>query len=109
MGETIPDTVPSTDTYSKRGLYQNEVYAAGLVRNFRPVVTLDPNLLEEQARSKVSHESFAYVSGGAGEKATMDANRLAFRQWKLVPRVLRGPTHRDLGVELFGQAYGEYR
>jgi len=27
--------------------------------------------------------SFNYVSGGAGEKSTMDANRLAFRQWKV--------------------------
>ena len=27
--------------------------------------------------------NFNYVSGGAGERATMDANRLAFRQWKV--------------------------
>ncbi|CZR50665.1 related to L-lactate dehydrogenase [Phialocephala subalpina] len=35
----------------------------------------------------------------------MDANRLAFRQWKLVPRMLRPTTHRDLTIELFGEKY----
>jgi hypothetical protein len=28
----------------------------------------------------------------------MYANRLAFRQWKLIPRMLRSPTDRDLEV-----------
>ncbi|KAF4509276.1 hypothetical protein G6O67_005549 [Ophiocordyceps sinensis] len=35
----------------------------------------------------------------------MDANRLAFRQWKIVPRVLRPTSPRDLGVTLFGHKY----
>ena len=32
----------------------------------------------------------------------MDANRLAFRQWKIIPRMLRSTTHRDLRTTLFG-------
>jgi lactate 2-monooxygenase len=55
-----------------------------------PLVTTDPNKLEEQAKSKLPPTSYHYVAGGAGEKATMDANRLAFRQWKMVPRMLSG-------------------
>lgn len=34
----------------------------------------------------------------------MDANRLAFRQWKLIPRMLRPTTYRDLRTTLFGHA-----
>jgi isopentenyl diphosphate isomerase/L-lactate dehydrogenase-like FMN-dependent dehydrogenase len=91
-----------------------------------PLVTTDPNKLEEQAKSKLPPTSYNYVAGGAGEKATMDANRLAFRQWKMVPRMLSGfrciwwyfsegafadinqgpTTQRDLRIKLFGETYG---
>ena len=50
------------------------------------MVTVDPNKLEEQAKAHLGIQSFNYVAGGAGEGATMDANRLAFRQWKVVRR-----------------------
>lgn len=69
-------------------------------------MTTDPNKLEEQAKALMKPTSFNYVSGGAGEKATMDANRLAFRQWKLVPRMLRDTSRRDLRVKLFGETHG---
>lgn len=75
--------------------------------NRYPLVTTDPNKLEAQAKSKLTPTSFNYVAGGAGERATMDANRLAFRQWKMIPRMLRPTTKRDLKVELFGHVYGE--
>lgn len=48
-----------------------------------PDVTTDPRLLEEQAKKSLGARSYNYVAGGAGEKSTMDSNRLAFRQWKL--------------------------
>ncbi|KAL9098396.1 MAG: hypothetical protein Q9163_005934 [Psora crenata] len=86
----------------KYGALQKDIYEDGLLRNKLPTVTTDPNRLEEQARNHLGVRSFNYVAGGAGEKATMDANRLAFRQWKLVPRMLRPTTHRDLRTELFG-------
>lgn len=35
----------------------------------------------------------------------MDANRLAFRQWKLVPRMLRNTSPRDLGISIFNEKY----
>lgn len=46
-------------------------------------MTTDPNALEAQAKKFMDVRSYNYVAGGAGEKATMDANRLAFRQWKV--------------------------
>ncbi|KAL8723124.1 MAG: hypothetical protein Q9225_000528 [Loekoesia sp. 1 TL-2023] len=89
----------------KYGSFQTEIYKNGILNNKLPTVTTDPNKLEEQARHHLGARSFNYVSGGAGEKATMDANRLAFRQWKIIPRMLRPTTHRDLRVELFSQTF----
>ncbi|TVY30401.1 putative lactate 2-monooxygenase [Lachnellula hyalina] len=102
----IPQSVQATnDKQRKYGAFQNEVYRAGMFHNRLPVVTTDPNKLEEQAKSILKPTAFNYVAGGAGERATMDANRLAFRQWKLVPRMLRATSQRDLSVELFGETY----
>ena len=68
------------------GAYQISIYAAGIQHNQLPAVTCDFSALEEQAKKCLNERAFKYVAGGAGERATMDANRLAFRQWK-VPRV----------------------
>ncbi|KAE8351360.1 FMN-dependent dehydrogenase [Aspergillus coremiiformis] len=89
----------------KYGNYQSVIYSRGAMKGIQPNVTTDPRLLEEQARKALDARSFNYVAGGAGEKATMDSNRLAFRQWKLVPRMLRQVDNQDLSVELFGQRY----
>lgn len=67
----------------KYGDYQAEIYGRGATMGLLPTVTTDPRLLEEQARKVLSARSYNYIAGGAGEKATMDSNRLAFRQWKL--------------------------
>ena len=50
-------------------------------------------------------DAYNYIAGGAGEGATMDANRLAFRQWKIVPRMMRPSAPRNLKVSLFGEQY----
>lgn len=65
------------------GSYQTEIYGKGALMGILPGVTTDPRKLEEQARESLGVRAFNYVAGGAGEKATMDSNRLAFRQWKL--------------------------
>src|SRR5215510_7537726 len=81
---------------------QAEVYLAG-VRGRRPRVPVDPVRLEAAARKAMSPEAFAYIAGGAGLESTMTANRAAFERRRIVPRVLRDASHRDLGVELFGR------
>lgn len=86
--------------------YLRTVVQKGLLMGKLPVVTTDPNKLEEQAQKAMEKKGFDYIRGGAGEAATMDANRLAFRQWKIVPRVLTPTTPRDLSVTLFGKKYG---
>jgi isopentenyl diphosphate isomerase/L-lactate dehydrogenase-like FMN-dependent dehydrogenase len=85
--------------------FQGQIYAQGMFQAQHPAITTDPNKLEEQARSQMSARSFAYVAGGAGERATMDANRLAFRQWRLIPRMLRDASQIDTSVDLFGTTY----
>ena len=59
--------------------------------------------LEQAAQAVMSPDAWAYVAGGAGREATMDANRAAFDRWVIVPRVLRDVETRDLSIELFGR------
>jgi lactate 2-monooxygenase len=83
--------------------YQNAIYAKGMFANAFPLVTTDPNALEEQARKHLSPRAFAYVYGGAGALQTQYANRAAFRQWHIIPRMMRDTSVRDLSVDLFGK------
>ncbi|CAI4217809.1 unnamed protein product [Parascedosporium putredinis] len=85
--------------------YAVSIYQNGIIAGQLPVVTTDPNGLEAQAKATMDRDSFGYVFGGAGEMSTMDANRLAFRQWRIVPRYLRPNSPRDLSVNLFGVKY----
>ncbi|KAI4591505.1 hypothetical protein KJ359_013293 [Pestalotiopsis sp. 9143b] len=102
-GNNDDDTaVQDAPTY---GQYQLQIYAQGIFGGQKPTVTTDPNKLRAQAQKTMRPEAFWYIAGGAGEGATMDANRLAFRQWKIVPRMLRPTAPRDLSVELFGRTY----
>jgi isopentenyl diphosphate isomerase/L-lactate dehydrogenase-like FMN-dependent dehydrogenase len=50
----------------------------------------------------MSGDAWAYVAGGAGDGATMRANRAAFDRWALVPRMLRDVSSRELSVSLLG-------
>lgn len=105
MNKQQPQSVHGTEQHRQYGAFQNEIYRKGMFEQQLPIVTTNPNNLEDQAKSILKPTAFNYVAGGAGERATMDANRLAFRQWKMVPRMLRPTTHRDLCVTLFGEKY----
>lgn len=58
--------------------------------------------LEREARQRMSDTAYDYVVGGAGAEDTMRANREAFRRWRIVPRMLRDVSRRDLRVETPG-------
>lgn len=102
MGNDDDTAAEAAPTY---GQYQLQIYAQGIFGGQKPAITTDPNKLRAQAQKVMRPEAFWYIAGGAGEGATMDANRLAFRQWKIVPRMLRPTAPRDLTVELFGRTY----
>jgi lactate 2-monooxygenase len=57
---------------------------------------------EVRAAAKLEPGPFGYIAGGAGEEATMRANREAFERRRLRPRMLRGNTERELSVEVLG-------
>jgi lactate 2-monooxygenase len=81
---------------------QNEIYRAG-VQGRTPAVPTDFATLERRASRHARKLGWAYAAGGAGEGATMRANREAFERYKIVPRMLRDVSRRDLTVELFGR------
>ena len=81
---------------------QDEVYRGGALGR-RPVVPTAFPALEARARRAMSRRAWAYVAGGAGSEETVRANREAFARHRIVPRMLRGSTERDVAVELFGR------
>ncbi len=81
---------------------QGQIYRAGVLGH-RPAVPTDFAELERRAESAMSPRAWAYVAGGAGEGATVRANRSAFERHRIVPRMLPGNAHRDLSTELLGR------
>jgi lactate 2-monooxygenase len=58
--------------------------------------------LEREAERVLTPGAFGYVAGGAGSEDTMRANREAFRRWRIVPRMLRDVSQRDLRTDVLG-------
>jgi isopentenyl diphosphate isomerase/L-lactate dehydrogenase-like FMN-dependent dehydrogenase len=78
-----------------------QIYSAGL-RGERPAIPISPDALEQRARDLLPPEVYDFVAGGAGSGETIQANREAFRRWRIVPRVLCRVARRDLRMALFG-------
>jgi lactate 2-monooxygenase len=82
-------------------LRQQQIYRLGLTGSALSV-PVSLSLLEQKAKEILSPPAFDYVAGGASGEDTMRANREAFYRWRIVPRMLRDVSQRDLRVELFG-------
>ena len=78
-----------------------QIYALGLGGG-KPSVLVPLDLLEKKAKEILSPRAYDYVAGGAGGEDTIRANREAFYRWRIVPRMLRDVSKRDLSVELLG-------
>ncbi|MFC6883989.1 MULTISPECIES: lactate 2-monooxygenase [Actinomadura] len=83
--------------------FQNEIYLNGL-GDAVPGLPTDLTRLEGLAERRLSAQAFGYVAGSAGSEATARANREAFDRWRIVPRMLRDVSVRDLSVEVLGTA-----
>ncbi|MEN2739027.1 alpha-hydroxy-acid oxidizing protein [Microbacterium sp. X-17] len=81
---------------------QSVVYRAG-VSGRRPAVPVAFPELERAARRRMSRAAFAYIAGSAGLERTDRADTEAFARRRIVPRVLRDVSTRDLSIELFGR------
>lgn len=82
--------------------WQKEIYLNGFAGK-RPAVKTSMQSLESEAKQRMSEKAYAYIAGAAGNESTMEANRTAFEQWKIVPRMLRNVGARDTSIELFGK------
>lgn len=80
---------------------QQKIYTLGM-KGGTPSIPISLAQLEQKAKEMLSPPAFDYVAGGAGGEDTMRANREAFYRWRIVPRMLRDVSHRDLSVEVLG-------
>lgn len=70
--------------------------------------SVNPDEIERLAAEKLNSDkdgAYHYVHGSAGLAWTAKANRQAFEKYKIIPRMLRDATVRDLSVTLFGVKY----
>src|SRR6202795_482406 len=80
---------------------QQQIYASSLTGGALSV-PVPLSLLEQKAKEILSPAAFDYVAGGASGEDTVRANREAFYHWRIVPRMLRNVSQRDMSVELLG-------
>ncbi|MGN6272960.1 MAG: alpha-hydroxy-acid oxidizing protein [Protaetiibacter sp.] len=83
---------------------QSEIFRSG-ASGRRPAVPTSWASLVAAAERAMSPDAWAYVAGSAGRESTAEANYEAFDAWRLVPRMLRDVTERDLSIELFGRRH----
>src|SRR5579864_9218304 len=78
-----------------------EIYQHGATGK-RLSIPVSFSLLEQKAKEALDPRSYDYVAGGAGGENTMRANLEAFYRWRIVPRMLRNVSQRDLTTKLLG-------
>ncbi|HEU5105269.1 MAG TPA: alpha-hydroxy-acid oxidizing protein [Solirubrobacterales bacterium] len=81
--------------------YYREIYARGLGGE-TPAVPVAVADLEQQALAAMDPKAANYVWAGAGSEDTIDANAAAFRRHRIVPRMLRDVSERDLTTTVLG-------
>jgi lactate 2-monooxygenase len=84
--------------------YQKEIYLRGFAGTL-PKVPVDWRQLEQKAWTRMSQAAQAYIAGGAGLESTLASNRSDFEKIKIIPRMLRDTSQRDISIELFGNRY----
>ncbi len=83
--------------------YYREIYARGLGGE-TPAIPVAVAELEERAMAAMDPKAANYVGAGAGSEETIRANREAFRRRRIVPRMLRDVSRRDLSTTVLGTA-----
>jgi lactate 2-monooxygenase len=78
-----------------------EIYGRGMGGE-TPAVPVPVEDLERLARETMEERAANYVWAGAGTEDTMLANREAFRRRRIVPRMLRDVSERDLSTRVLG-------
>jgi lactate 2-monooxygenase len=81
---------------------QFEIYQLGLAGK-KLSVPIPLAQLERKAAEVLTPPAYDYVAGGASGERTLCANLAAFDRWRIVPRMLRDVSERDLSVDLLGR------
>jgi lactate 2-monooxygenase len=82
--------------------YEHEIYVAGMLGGRKPARPVDWRELERDAYAMLSRGPRGYIQGGAGRGHTIRANREAFDEWRIVPRMLRDVSERSLERTVLG-------
>lgn len=85
------------------GNYQYEIYLQGMADQV-PEHPMSWGAWEQAAAAALDDGPRGYLYGGAGTEDSMRENLAAFRRWRIVPRMLRDVSERDLSTELLGTA-----
>ena len=97
-----PHSIPNPNAASPGMQRQFEIYQLGLAGK-KLSVPIPLAQLEKKAAEVLSAQAYDYVAGSASGERTARANLAAFDRWRIVPRMLRDVSQRDLTIELFGQ------
>ncbi|MGC1646381.1 MAG: lactate 2-monooxygenase [Candidatus Sulfotelmatobacter sp.] len=97
-----PHSIPKPNSASPGMQRQFEIYQLGLAGK-KLSVPIPLAQLERKAAEVLSPQAYDYVAGSASGERTARANLAAFDRWRIVPRMLRDVSQRDLTIELFGQ------
>src|ERR1700683_512826 len=96
-----PHSVPDPNAANPGMRRQFEIYQLGLAGK-KLSVPIPLSQLEQKAAALLTPQDYDYVAGSASGERTARANLAAFDRWRIVPRMLRDVSQRDLTVELFG-------
>lgn len=95
---------PAAPKVSSPGLgmeRQLEIYRGALTGE-RLSIPASLSGLEQRAKEVLDPAAYDYVAGAAGGERTMRSNLAAFDKWRIVPRMLRDVSQRDLSAEVLG-------
>jgi lactate 2-monooxygenase len=83
---------------------QREIYVNGISGTKSPI-PFDFQKLKNKAKENISLEAWSYIIAGAGMEDTMRRNRTDFNRWRILPKMLRDVSQRDISIELLGKKY----
>ncbi|GAA5940854.1 hypothetical protein JCM3775_006831 [Rhodotorula graminis] len=81
-------------------VYQHEIFLRGAEKGQLPEFSTDPDELEKKAQETPTKGGWLYASSNAGISWTHKANRDAFYQWTIIPRMLVDTNKRDMSCTL---------
>lgn len=96
-----PHSIPKAGVPSLGMQRQFEIYQRGLAEKTLSI-PIPLSQLEKKAAEVLTPQAYDYVAGSASGERTARANLAAFDRWRIVPRMLRDVSERDLSVELLG-------